>query len=93
VTVRHTNPVTGEETFDLILVDGSWVLDGETLFGQLGPAEQQALDAAPAMYEAMRGVAQRVRAGEFSSVQEASQALLAVIMNAANQGGGLQPPG
>ena len=93
-TVSYSDPVGGEATFDVVLINGSWMVDGDTLFGQLDPAAvQQALAAGPAAYAAMRDLAGRIRAGEFNSREEVMQALFAVIMEAANEASGAQPPG
>ena len=93
VTVNYSNTLVPDGTFDLILVDGSWMIDGETLFAFIDPAiTQQALAAGAAICDVMRDLAGRIRAGEFTSAEQAMQTLAAEAMNAANPGGGLEPP-
>jgi len=88
VTVNYSNALVPDGTFDLVLVDGSWMIDGDTLFAFVDPAViQQALATGPAVYDVMRDLAGRIRAGEFTSAEQAMQALMAEAMNAANPGG------
>jgi hypothetical protein len=88
VTVNYSNALVPAGTFDLILVDGSWLIDGETLFAFADPAVlQQALATGPVVYEVMRDLADRIGAGEFASAEQAMQTLMAEVMNAANPGG------
>jgi len=93
VTVNYSNALVPDGTFDLILVDGSWMIDGETLFAFVDPAvTQQALATGAVVYDVMRDLAGRIRAGEFTSAEQAMQALMNEAMNAANPGGAPEPP-
>jgi len=90
VTVRYTHPLEGESTFDLVLIDGSWMIDGDSLFAAVQPAlPQQLLAALPMTRTLMNDILQRVRDGEFATVEEIMEAIVAEAMNAA---GGATPP-
>ncbi len=79
------------QPIELIRVNGKWYFDGTAMF-QMAAAQaaQMGLDGATfldTMSGAMNGVAQRVRAGEFASMQDAMTAMI-MAMQQAMQGGG-----
>jgi hypothetical protein len=93
-TVAYSNALVPEGTFDIVLLNGSWMIDGDTLYAALSPAmTQQLLAVMPATCEVMGDIAARIRDGEFATADAALQALMTEIAQAANRSGGTQPPG
>lgn len=78
------------QTMDLILVDGRWFIDAETMLQAAGLDDPTAVQMiklmAPRLSQMLRDLTARVRAGEFASPEEALQAIFQDLM------GGGQPP-
>ena len=93
-TVTYVDVLGNDDTFDLLLVEGGWMIDGASLFDTVSPEVAQQFSAAmPQTSAILRSVAQRVRDGEFATVDEALQALMTEALNSSADPSGTTPPG
>jgi hypothetical protein len=91
-TVSFTSDQPGAPggTIDFMVVDGSWKIDGSTLFPGINPAMAQQMQAmTPAIQAMLTDLTTRIRAGEFSSAEEAMQAMMGEMMRTMSGGAGL----
>jgi hypothetical protein len=95
VTARYQAvPGMPDETMELVNVGGEWFIDGDSLIDQqmVQPGMEDASvmmleQMSSAMGQQINELTQRVRAGEFASVEQFMQAMMQAIMEAA---GGMQ---
>ncbi|MCP3902413.1 MAG: hypothetical protein GY715_02160 [Planctomycetes bacterium] len=97
VTVKYTEPDGSTPTLDLVKVGDAWFIDGDSMVATMAPEELQSMDMVSAMMGQMfGGMAKRIRAGEFASVEEFQQAMMQEMMGGAGMGGmpeGMGAPG